>query len=209
MGNLAVSPGHLNSGLGETAPLNAHQYQARRLNLLAEFQYSVVHIPGRTNPADFLMSKRFPAGSGPALCTGYDEQDSVLEFFTAAAATPAVAFVYAGTEPNAPRFLHAPSWPLRGATRSTPQERAPPPLAARLSCATGSSTVRVPAATVCTYQRPGICVEWCCRSSTPRRWMGTSVGTRACPPPGARYGGLVCLQPSLNTRGPAHRASVS
>ena len=32
---------------------------ARWLNLLAEYQYRVVHIPGRTNPADFLTRKRF------------------------------------------------------------------------------------------------------------------------------------------------------
>ena len=34
-------------------------HQARWLNLLAEYQYRVVHIPGRTNPADFLTRKKF------------------------------------------------------------------------------------------------------------------------------------------------------
>ena len=48
-------------------------------NSLAEYKYNVVHIQGRTNPADFLTRKRFP--DGPALFTGYDEPDSVLELF--------------------------------------------------------------------------------------------------------------------------------
>jgi hypothetical protein len=51
----------------------SHQ-QARWLNLLAEFQYRVVHIPGsgrrRTNPAHFkfltVTRKRFLDGVGPA-----------------------------------------------------------------------------------------------------------------------------------------------
>ena len=34
----------------------------RWLNLLAEYQYRVLHISGRTNPADFLTRKRFPDG---------------------------------------------------------------------------------------------------------------------------------------------------
>ena len=86
-------------------------YQARWLNLLAEYQYRVVHIPGRTNPADFLTRKRFPDGSGPALHTGYDEPDSALELFAAAGQAPAVAFVAAGHSAapaeESPRFLHA------------------------------------------------------------------------------------------------------
>jgi len=81
-------------------------HQARWLNLLAEYQYNVVHIPGRTNPADFLTRKRFRDGSGPALRTGSDEPDSALELFTAAA-TPAAAFVHSCTGPDTPRFLHA------------------------------------------------------------------------------------------------------
>ena len=38
-----------------------HQ-QARWLNTLAEFRMKVVHIPGRTNPADFLTRKASPRG---------------------------------------------------------------------------------------------------------------------------------------------------
>ena len=62
-----------------------HQ-QARWLNTLAEFQMKVVHIPGRTNPADFLTRKRFPSGSEPALSTGYDDPESGRELFTLSAA---------------------------------------------------------------------------------------------------------------------------
>jgi hypothetical protein len=62
--------------------LSHHHWQARWLNLLAEFHYRVVHIPGLTNPADFLTRKRFPDGVGPARHTGYPEPDSGLELFT-------------------------------------------------------------------------------------------------------------------------------
>jgi len=81
-------------------------HQARWLNPLAEFQFRVVHIPGRTNPADFLTRKRFPDGPGPASHTGYDEPDSALELFTAAGAAPAAAFVTVGAAEESPRFLH-------------------------------------------------------------------------------------------------------
>ncbi len=82
-------------------------HQARWLNLLAKFQYRVVHIPGRTKPADFLTRKRFSDCPGPALHTGYDEPDSVLELFSAAGGAPAAAFVTAGLAAEAPYFLHA------------------------------------------------------------------------------------------------------
>jgi hypothetical protein len=74
--------------------------------LLAEYQYRVVHIPGRTNPADFLTRKRFRDGQGPAVRTGYADQDSELELFTVAATAPAAAFVHVGKQPDTPRFLH-------------------------------------------------------------------------------------------------------
>jgi hypothetical protein len=110
-------------------------HQARWLNLLAEFQYRVVHIPGRTNPADFLTRKRFSDGPGPALHTGYDEPDSVLELFSAAGGAPAAAFVTAGPAAEAPRFLHAdfaaeiraalPSDPVLGPLAAAAQAQAP------------------------------------------------------------------------------------
>ncbi len=77
-------------------------HRARWLNLLAEYQYTAVHIPGRTNPADFLTRKRFCDGQGPALTTCYDDPGSSLELYAAAA-----AFTQAGTGPNAPCFLHS------------------------------------------------------------------------------------------------------
>jgi hypothetical protein len=91
-------------------------YQARWLNLLAEYQYKVVHIPGRTNPADFLTRQRFRDGQGPARQTGYDDPGSALELYAATALAPAAAFVHAGTGPDAPRFLHGEfAWALRAA----------------------------------------------------------------------------------------------
>jgi hypothetical protein len=60
--------------------------------LLAEFQYRVVHIPGRTNPANFLTRQRFRDGIGPARHTGYPEPDSDLELFTTHDPFPATVF---------------------------------------------------------------------------------------------------------------------
>jgi hypothetical protein len=82
----------------------SHQ-QARWLNLLAEFQYRVVHIPGRTNPADFLTRKRFPDGVGPARDTCYPEPDSGLKLFTTHDPPPTV-FVTACTEPDFLLYLY-------------------------------------------------------------------------------------------------------
>jgi hypothetical protein len=93
--------------------------------------------------------------------------------------------------------------------RSTPLAHQPLPPAAPSSCATGSCTAGVPEATVCASLRQVTCVARCGRSSTPRHWVGTSGGTRPSPAPGARCGGRVCPQPSLNTCGLAPRASVS
>jgi hypothetical protein len=52
-----------------------------------------VHIPCRTNPADFLTRKRFRNGQGPALTTGYDDPGSSLELYAAA-----VVFTINGSE---------------------------------------------------------------------------------------------------------------
>jgi hypothetical protein len=109
-------------------------HQARWLNLLAEYQYTVVHIPCRTNPADFLTRKRFRDGQGPALTTGYDHPGSSLELYAAA------AFTHAGTGPDAPRFLHSefaaalraalPADPLLGPLLAAAQANAPDPVSA-------------------------------------------------------------------------------
>ena len=112
-------------------------HQARWLNLLAEYKYNVVHIPGRTNPADFLTRKRFPDGPGPALFTGYDEPDSALELFTAAAPAPAAAFVHSGPDPSTPRFLHA---DFASAVRAAlPQDSELGPLTAAAQAASGAA----------------------------------------------------------------------
>jgi hypothetical protein len=137
--------------------LHLSHHQARWLSLLAEYQYTVVHIPGRTNPADFLTRKRFCDGQGPALTTGYDDPGSSLELYADAA-----AFTHAGTGPNAPSFLHSefaaalraalPADPLLGPLLAAAQANAPdlPARPARLtalvpaspSCVTGCSTAR-------------------------------------------------------------------
>jgi hypothetical protein len=81
--------------------LHLSHHQARWLNLPAENQYTVVHIPCLTNPVDFLTRKRFRYGQGPAITTGYDDPGSSLELYAAAA-----VFTHADTGPNAPLFLH-------------------------------------------------------------------------------------------------------
>eukprot|EP00292_Cryptomonas_paramecium_P021555 CAMPEP_0113672880 /NCGR_PEP_ID=MMETSP0038_2-20120614/6530_1 /TAXON_ID=2898 /ORGANISM="Cryptomonas paramecium" /LENGTH=161 /DNA_ID=CAMNT_0000589241 /DNA_START=724 /DNA_END=1207 /DNA_ORIENTATION=+ /assembly_acc=CAM_ASM_000170 len=62
----ALPPGQaLRAAHGQREPPAAQQQrnnsskQARWLNLLAEFQFTAVHIPGRTNPADFLSRQSF------------------------------------------------------------------------------------------------------------------------------------------------------
>ena len=115
-------------------------HQARWLNPLAEFQFRVVHILGRTNPADFTTRKRFPDGPGPASHTGYEEPDSALELFTAAGAAPAAAFVAVGAAEESPRFLHTdfaaairaalPSDPVLGPLLAAAQSRPSDPVAA-------------------------------------------------------------------------------
>ena len=99
-----------------------------------------MHIPGQTNPADFLTRKRFPDGLAPAPTTGYDEPDSALELFTASGEVPAAAFVTAGPAQAAesPRFLHAdfaaalraalPSDPVLGPLAAAAHARAPAPV---------------------------------------------------------------------------------
>jgi hypothetical protein len=69
-------------------------HQACRLNVLSEYQHRVVHIQGRTNPADFLTRKRLQDGQGPVERTGYAKPDSEFELFTAAITAPATAFVH-------------------------------------------------------------------------------------------------------------------
>ena len=97
-----------------------------------------MHIPGRTNPADFLTRKRFLYCSGPAPHTGYDDPDSTLELFVATGAAPAAAFVTAGSTAEAPRFLHAdfaasvraalPADPVLGPLVAAAQAQAPSPV---------------------------------------------------------------------------------
>jgi hypothetical protein len=99
-------------------------HQALWLNLLAEFQYRVVRIPGRTNLADFLTWTRFPDGVGPARHTGYLEPDSGLELFITHDYAPATVYFTAGTESDSPLFLRTdfvvalqtalPSYPILG-----------------------------------------------------------------------------------------------
>ena len=112
-------------------------HQARWLNLLAQYKYNVVHIQGSTNPADLLTRKRFPDGPGPALFMGYDESDSALELFTAAAPAPAAAFGHSGQDPSTPRFLHA---DFASAVRAAlPQDSELGPLTAAAQAASGAA----------------------------------------------------------------------
>ena len=114
-------------------------HQACWLNLLAEYQYSGVHISGRTHPADFLTRKRFSDGAGPAPHTGHDEPDSALELFAASGAARSrlrgrwsrcrVARLRAG-------FLHADF--ATGIRAAPPSE----PVAAAAQCRTSLRLVR-------------------------------------------------------------------
>ncbi len=60
----------------QRSSLNHHQ--ARWLNTVSKFQFSVVHITGRLNPADQLSWMRFTTGEGPAPTAGYGDGSSEL-----------------------------------------------------------------------------------------------------------------------------------
>jgi hypothetical protein len=110
--------------------------------LFAEYRYRVAHIPGRTNPADFLASKRFrvKGGQGPAERSRYAvyaDPDFEVELVTAAAPAPETAFVHVGQRPDTPWYLHTdfaeavrvalPADPVLGPTMIAAAVQAEPP----------------------------------------------------------------------------------
>ena len=137
-----------------TAQRHVSHHLARWLNLLAEYLYRVVHIPGRSNAADFLTPKHFRDGSRPASSTGYDEADSQLDLFSAPpAATPNAAFVHFGGAPTAPRFL--PRSHSAPSTQTVPLAAPPRRLAAPSYAAMACGTFEVLAVAGCVFQRQG------------------------------------------------------
>ena len=80
-------------------------HQARWLNTILEF--TVVHIPGRLNPADHLSRMRFPEGLAPAPSAGYDDGASELFHLAPDPPGPGTAFTHVGSATEGPRFLHA------------------------------------------------------------------------------------------------------
>ena len=201
-------------------------HRARWLNLLAEYQYRVVHNSGRTNQADFLTRKRFLDGPGPARSTSYDDQDSELELFATSAAPPASAFVHSGPDPGTPRFLHAdfaaavraalpadPDFDPRAAALSAQPTPLTPASGPHRSFVLRDSllycTVGALAATDCAFPRPARCATLCCRSSTQPLLGVTSGATRPSPSQGARCGGRVCRWQWGSTCAPALPVSAS
>ena len=81
-------------------------HQTCWLNLLAEYQPRVVHIPDRTNPAGFLALERFPGAPGLVHHTG---DDSALGPFTASGSAPASALVTTGPAAESTRFDDRPA----------------------------------------------------------------------------------------------------
>jgi len=81
-------------------------HHARWLDTIGEFAFTIIHIPGRTNPADFLSRMRFSSGTEPAPTAGYtdDGRDEDAELFVAPG-SPAAAFAAVSADPAAPRFL--------------------------------------------------------------------------------------------------------
>jgi hypothetical protein len=82
-------------------------HQARWLNTISEFKFTVVHIPGRLNPADHLSRMRFPEGLAPAPSAGYDDGASELFHLAPDPPGPGTAFTHVGSATEGPRFLHA------------------------------------------------------------------------------------------------------
>ena len=48
-------------------------HHALWLDTIGEFAFTIIHIPGRTNPADFLSRMRFSSGTDPAPTAGYTD----------------------------------------------------------------------------------------------------------------------------------------
>ena len=48
-------------------------HHARWLDTIGEFAFTIIHIPGSTNPADFLSSMCFSSGTEPAQTAGYTD----------------------------------------------------------------------------------------------------------------------------------------
>ena len=82
-------------------------HQARWLNTISEFKFTVVHIPGRLNPADHLSRMRFPEGLAPAPSAGYNDGASELFHLAPDPPGPGTAFTHVGSATEGPRFLHA------------------------------------------------------------------------------------------------------
>jgi hypothetical protein len=82
-------------------------HQARWLNTISEFKFTVAHIPGRLNPADHLSRMRFPEGPAPAPSAEYD--DGASELFHLAPDPPGAgtAFTQVRSATEGQRFLHA------------------------------------------------------------------------------------------------------
>ena len=118
-------------------------HQARWLNLLAEYQNRVVHIPGRTSPADFLTSKRFPDGPGTARTRASTSRIRRLSSATRQTATSPPRFA----RPSRLAWFWGP-W-RRRRRRSTPSLLAR--RAAPSSAATGCSTAAAGAAIALAY----------------------------------------------------------
>jgi hypothetical protein len=191
------------------------------MNLLAEFQYRVVHIPGRTNPADFFTRKRFSDRVGPARHTGYSTPSQTRASSFSPPTTPSRPRCSSRPVPSpVPRcssvlpFVVAlqtalPSdpilWPLAAAAAAaTPAGRAPTPCpASPSSFATGSSAA-------CASAPAGSCGCRCSASSTRRRWAATQVGTRHCLSRAAWSGGRAGTPyvPARQGRAPAPSRSA-
>ena len=196
---------------------------ARWLNLLAEYQYRVVHIPGRTNP-------RLPDTQAPPrrLRASVEHQaDSELELFAASPA-PAPAAVLlppprASFTLTSPLPCGRPFPPIRRSAPSSRQLRsqlawstqtvplAAPPrrLAATSFAVMACCTLEVLAVTSCVFQRQGGSVYRCCRSFTLRPWASTSGATRRSRWLAAQCGSPACPLLWRSTSGPALPANAS
>ena len=124
-------------------------HQARWLNLIAEYQFTVVHIPGRTNPADYLSRQRFASGQAPAPSTGSADPGSSLELFAATATGSTAARCPTSNSPEQDASIErlvaatAPgTTATRGLTSTGPPAPAPPALPIPNSPRTSTTSAR-------------------------------------------------------------------
>ena len=196
--------------------LVSHHHE-RWLNTIGKFTFTIIHIPGCTNPADFLSRMCFSSGTEQAQTAGYTnngrEEDAKLFVVPG---SPAATFAAVASDPAAPcqtlprpcathclQTLQWASWlglhrlqrghrsPLQASqSQGAPQT---PPLRALFGVTT-CSTVARRQGIFCAFQQQTGYAAASSKSCMPHHWVANSAATRPCLWLGSWYGGHASRQ---------------